>query len=141
MATARFQVVSLPRPAAEPAERALVNGALRARRDPSPPPARRFVWRFLAANNRSLAQATTVYPDARSCFEAMNDMKQNLAEAVCELTRDEDGLWMWTVRLSTDVVASTHRYPRQVRARLTCDTFLALAATPDVFENVQVVYR
>lgn len=143
MAIARFQVVSLPR--AVPDYRpATPRHAKRLAAEP-PAPARvqprRFTWRFLAANNRSLATATEIFPDAASCIAAMEELKRGLADAACEFTRDESGLWRWTVRVDQTAAASSYSYRRQVRARITCDTFFALATDLSTSDNVQVVYR
>jgi hypothetical protein len=46
------------------------------------------------------------------------------------------------VRLGDEVVATAARsYPRQVRARLTCDAFLQLVAETAASTAVQVMYR
>lgn len=139
MGTARFQVVSLPR--SVPHSQPVLPEPSRARAAEALPAQRRFTWRFLAANNRSLATATDVFPDAASCIAAMQELRRGLATAVREFSRDDDGLWRWTVRLDGDVAASSNSYRRQVRARITCDTFFALAGDPSALDNVQVVYR
>lgn len=139
MAGARFQVVSLPRSVLDSRSAAARDAKVRATEPPTP--GRRFTWRFLAANNRSLATATTVFPDASSCLEALRAVRRALPIAVCEFSRDDDGLWRWTIRLDDVEVASATSYRRHVRARITCDNFLALAGDPATLENVQVVYR
>ncbi len=139
MVTARFQVVSLPR--SVPAYSSVSGKRSATQVEAAPSQSRRFTWRFLAANNRSLAMATEVFPDAISCIAALHQLKRGLAEAACELSRDEDGLWRWTVRLGDVIATSSHRYPRQVRAKITCDTFFALADDPAALHNIQVVYR
>lgn len=85
--------------------------------------------------------ATEVFPDATSCIAAMHELKRGLAAAACEFSRDDDGLWRWTVSIEGNPAAASHSYRRQVRARITCDTFFALAGDPTVLDNVQVVYR
>ncbi len=134
--TARFQVVSLPRRTVDDR----VDGAV-----PAPAadvrPRRRFTWRFLAANNRSLATVDGFFPDAASCIASIHELKRGLKSAECDYVRDENGLWTWVVHVDQAVVASTHRYPRQLRARMTCESFRLLASDPAATRNVQVVYR
>jgi hypothetical protein len=49
---------------------------------------------------------------------------------------------VWRVRLGDEVVATAARsYPRQVRARLSCDAFLQLVAEAAAATAVQVMYR
>lgn len=141
MAVARFQVLSLPRSVAA---LSAVTSAVSGRATPPEIDVvmpRRFTWRFLAANNRALAVASNSFADASSCVEAMYELRSRLATAKREIIRGEDGLWMWKVVLDTDVATSSHRFRRQVRARMTCDTFFALAADDASLEAVQVVYR
>lgn len=140
MATARFQVVSLPRPLPESRPMSVHDAKTRDAEPPLPPP-RRFTWRFLAANNRSLAIATEIFPDATSCIAALHELRRGLELAACEFSRDDAGLWRWTVRVDGNVAASSQSYRRQVRARITCDTFFALAGKAAALDNVQVVYR
>lgn len=128
--SARFQVLCLPRQ----------QGA-----DPNIPDVaagrRRFTWRFLAANNRSLAVAGASFPDATSCVAAIHDLKRGLKSARCELERDAKGHWTWSVRVDRAVVASAHSYPRQLRARMTCENFFELASDPAALADMKVVYR
>lgn len=146
MATARFQVLSLPRPTTDlptPGTSAVKSSTGRSKKSvpvPSPQP-RRFTWRFLAGNNRSLATAAQIFPDAGSCIAAMHELKRGLANAACEYSRDEAGLWRWTVRVEGTMAASSNGYRRHLRAKITCDTFFALAADPAAIANVHVVYR
>lgn len=135
--TARFQVVSLPKRAAD--DRSGDGG--QAPNVTAARPRRRFTWRFLAANNRSLAAASGSFPDAASCLASIHELKVGLESAECEYIRDDNGLWTWVVRVDREVVASTHRYPRQLRARMTCESFCQLASEPAATQNVQVVYR
>ena len=132
MASARFQVVSLPRDAVSDAPAGNKEAD-------SVGSGRRFVWRFLAANNRSLATASDVYPDVESCLRAVTDVKQGVQSVDPQFTREADGKWQWTIPVKDGAARSTHSYRRQVRARLTCATFLELVAEPGVI--VQVVYR
>lgn len=139
MAVARFQVVSLPRTTAEVPSVKFDDDGVVVRVEPTR--RRRFTWRFLAANNRSLAMASTVYPDVSSCLAALYDLKRGLDTAQCEYLRDDKGMWRWVVRVGDSTAASSNGYPRQVRARLTCESFFHLAADPQALQNVQFVYR
>lgn len=135
--SARFQVISLAKQYAGDQ----ADGVKQEPADAAARPRRRFTWRFLAANNRSLAAASGSYPDAASCIASIHELKRGLKAAECEYIRDEKGLWTWVVRVDRAVVASTHRYPRQLRARMTCESFCELAIEPAATMNVQVVYR
>lgn len=137
MAMARFQVVPaaryvhLPTPP-ESGRDAGVAG----------PRATGFAWRFMSANNRSLARSAQTAPDVESCLAAIRILQESLPHAVGETSRDGAGQWMWRVRVDGEVVATTTRtYQRQVRARLMCDSFLELVAQTPRSAPVQVIYR
>lgn len=141
MAAARFQVVSVARSAARvPLPREPEGGA-----GSSPTPnsrVRGFTWRFMSANNRSLARSAHTSPDVESCLAMIRLLQEGLSEAVAETSRNGNGQWVWRVRLGDEVVATAARsYPRQVRARLTCDSFLQLVAETAPSAAVQVMYR
>lgn len=127
MASARFQIVSIARPVARGAAGRST--------------ARRFTWRFLAANNRSLAATTAVFTDVDACLADLLALQRGLPGAASEYTRDATGKWRWAVRVAETGAASTHGYARQLRARTTCATFLTLVAQVDARGGVQVVYR
>jgi hypothetical protein len=141
MAAARFQVVSLSRAGRVPASREPVttSGA------PADLPSLRsrgFTWRFMSANNRSLARSAHACPDVESCLAAIRNLQEGLADAVAETSRNGNGQWVWRIRLADEVVATAARsYPRQVRARLTCTAFLQLVAETATSTPVQVMYR
>jgi hypothetical protein len=137
MAVARFQVVRAVRAAHVPAPR-----------EPGPHPgvaahrAPGFAWRFLSANNRSLARSVRTCPDVASCLAAIRILQEGLPRAVGETARNGNGQWVWRVRMAGEVVATTTRtYPRQARARLMCDSFLELVAETLASTPVQVIYR
>ena len=140
MAAARFQVVSLSRSARVPTPREPTsNGSWT---DIPPPRARGFTWRFMSANNRSLARSAHACPDVESCLASIRVLQEGLPEAVAETSRNGNGQWVWRVRLADEVVATAARsYPRQVRARLTCTAFLQLVAETAATTPVQVMYR
>jgi hypothetical protein len=96
----------------------------------------------MSANNRSLARSAHTSPDVESCLEEIRVLQKGLQEAVGETSRNGHGQWVWRVRLADEVVATAARsYPRQVRARLTCNAFLQLVADTAAETPVQVMYR
>ncbi|MDQ3764508.1 MAG: hypothetical protein M3460_24010 [Actinomycetota bacterium] len=141
MAAARFQVVPASRSARVPVLRehdaaAGSSAELASSRE------RGFTWRFMAANNRSLARSTQISPDVESCLAAIRTLQQGLPSAVAETSRNEHGQWVWRVRIADEVVATAARsYPRRVRARITCNAFLRLATETASSALVQVMYR
>ncbi|MGH3769043.1 MAG: hypothetical protein ACRDTX_28490 [Pseudonocardiaceae bacterium] len=141
MAAARFQVVSVARSALVPAPREPEDGA-GSWADIPLPRTRGFTWRFMSANNRSLARSARTSPDVEACLEEIRLLQEVLVDAVGETSRNGRGQWVWRVRVADEVVATAARsYPRQVRARLTCNAFLQLAAETAVSTPVQVMYR
>jgi uncharacterized protein YegP (UPF0339 family) len=141
MAAARFQVVSavrslrIPAPP-EPDAAAEPRGELALAREQG------FTWRFMSANNRSLAKSAQIAPDVDSCLETIRTLREGVAHAVGETSRDGYGQWMWRIRLADEVIATAARsYPREIRARMTCDAFMLLVATTPGSAPVQVMYR
>ena len=141
MAAARFQVVSVARSLARvPFPREPEGGAGSSHTSNSR--GRGFTWRFMSANNRSLARSAHTSPDVESCLATIRLLQEGLSDAVAETSRNGNGQWVWRVRLGDEVVATAARsYPRQVRARLTCDSFLQLVAETAPSAAVQVMYR
>jgi hypothetical protein len=141
MATARFQVVSVARSLAVPAQCELGVGA----GSWAETPHRRvgeFTWRFMSANNRSLARSAHTSPDLESCLQDIRTLQRGLPFAIAETSRDGHRQWVWRLRLAGIVVATAARsYPRQVRARITCSAFVHLAAETVSSGAVQVRYR
>ena len=141
MAAARFQVVSVARSAARVPLPREPEGSAGSANTPNPR-VRGFTWRFMSANNRSLARSAYTSPDVESCLETIRLLQEGLSDAVAETSRNGNGQWVWRVRLGDEVVATAARsYPRQVRARLTCDSFLQLVAETAPTTAVQVMYR
>ena len=139
MAAARFQVVSVPRSARVPVPRE-PDGEAGAWADVPHPRARGFTWRFMSANNRSLARSAHTSPDVESCLATIRVLQDGLPDAVGETSRNGHGQWVWRVRVADEVVATAARsYPRQVRARLTCNAFLQLVAETADSAPVQVM--
>ncbi|MGH3786606.1 MAG: hypothetical protein ACRDRG_08655 [Pseudonocardiaceae bacterium] len=141
MAAARFQVVSVARSAHVPVPREPDAGAGSWAEIPHPRE-RGFTWRFMSANNRSLARSAYTSPDVETCLASIRSLQQGLADAIGETSRNGHGQWVWRVRMADDVVATAARsYPRQVRARMTCDAFLQLVKETASSAPVQVMYR
>lgn len=104
--------------------------------------ARGFSWRFMSANNRSLATSTHTCADVESCLATIRALQESLPRAVGETTRNRQRQWVWRVRLDGEVIATAARsYSRQVRARMTCDAFFNLVAETAGSAPVQVMYR
>jgi hypothetical protein len=141
MAAARFQVVSVagtpPTPVSpEPDAGAESVAGLALPRE------RAFTWRFMSANNRSLARSAQISPNVESCLATIRALEEGLPHAVSETSRNGHGQWVWQVRLADEVVATAARsYPREIRARMTCNAFLQLVAETAGLAPVQVVYR
>jgi hypothetical protein len=141
MAAARFQVVSAVRSIRVPAPR---EPAESAGSGAAPPMTvnRGFTWRFMSANNRSLAKSAQVAPDVESCLETIRTLREGLPHSVGETSRNGHGQWVWRIRLADEVIATAARsYPREIRARMTCDAFMLLVATTPDTAPVQVMYR
>jgi uncharacterized protein YegP (UPF0339 family) len=141
MAAARFQVVSLARGVLVPAPREPETrpgswGELVQPRE------REFTWRFMSANNRSLARSAQPSPTVEACLAGIRALQQGLPRVVTETLRNGHGQWVWRVRLDGEIVATAARsYPRQIRAQLTCEVFLQLVAQTAGSASVQVVHR
>ena len=101
-----------------------------------------FAWRFMSANNRSLARSVQTFADVESCLAAIRILQENQPRAVGETARNGNGQWVWRVRVTDEVVAITTRtYHRHVSARLRCASFLALIPETAGSTPVQVIYR
>ncbi len=141
MSAARFQVLSVARSVHVLASRAPVAGGGSWAGIPRPRE-RGFAWRFLSANNRSLATSVHTSPDVESCLAMIRTLQKGLLLAEGETSRNRQRQWVWRVRVDGEVVATAARsYARQVRARMTCDAFLQLVADTAVSAPVQVMYR
>ncbi|MFY9806171.1 MAG: hypothetical protein WCC38_04630 [Pseudonocardiaceae bacterium] len=145
MAEARFQVVSAVRCLLVPAPREPAEAAgawSEPRLEPAVTRAREFSWRFMSANNRSLAKSAQIAPDVESCLEAIRALRVRLPHTVAETSRNGHGQWIWRIRLDDDVIAIAARsYPREIRARMTADAFMLLVATSSASAPVHVMYR
>jgi hypothetical protein len=141
MAAARFQVVSVARSVSVPVPRE-PNGDTATWAEVPQPRERGFTWRFMSANNRSLAKSARTSPDLESCLATIRVLQEGLLQAVGETSRNGHGQWVWWIRLDDEVVATaTRSYPREIRARMTCDAFKQLVAQTLGSAPVQVMYR
>ena len=72
-------------------------------------------WRFLSANNRNLARSVRAFPDEAACAQAVDVLKSRLSTAEVITVRDEQGLWLWQLRLDgVPVGVSTRKYQRRL---------------------------
>jgi hypothetical protein len=141
MAAARFQVVSVGRSAHVPVPREPDAGAGSWAEIPHPRE-RGFTWRFMSANNRSLAKSARTAPDVECCLARIRILQEGLSLAVAETLRNRHRQWVWRIRLGDEVIATAARdYQRQVRAQLACNAFLYLVAETAGSASVQVMYR
>jgi hypothetical protein len=141
MAAARFQVVSVARSVSVPVPRE-PDGVAASWAEVPLPRERGFTWRFMSANNRSLAKSARTSPDLESCLATIRVLQEGLLQAVGETSRNGHGQWVWSIRLDDEVVATaTRSYPREIRARMTCDAFKQLVAQTLGSAPVQVMYR
>jgi hypothetical protein len=141
MAAARFQVVSVGRSAHVPVPHEPDAGAGSWAEIPHPRE-RGFTWRFMSANNRSLAKSARTAPDVESCLATIRILQESLPLAIAETSRNGHGQWVWRIRLGDEVIATAARsYPREIRARMTCAAFLQQVAETAGSAPVQVMYR
>jgi hypothetical protein len=106
-------------------------------------------WRFMSANNRSLAQSVRIFPDVESCLAAVRELRAELtgladeladAESCCVIVRDGPRHWVWRINLAgVDLVVSSRRYERRVQAKNSCTSFLGLLREAGAVDLAQVV--
>ncbi|WP_051792542.1 hypothetical protein [Amycolatopsis jejuensis] len=98
-----------------------------------------IVWRFLSANNRSLAQSVNSFPDAASCADAVRVLRAGLAVAEVVTVRDTGGKWRWQVRIGgTAVGVSARSYLRRLHAVYSGNSFRELAEHSSAGSAVRV---
>ncbi|HEY6425399.1 MAG TPA: hypothetical protein VIY28_19585 [Pseudonocardiaceae bacterium] len=137
MSVSRFQVVPAARYVHVPVSREPGPHA-----GAGPPRVAGFAWRFMSANNRSLARSAQTCPDVESCLAAIRTLQEHLPRTVGETTRNGNGQWVWRVRVADEVVATGARtYQRHVRARLMCNAFLEQVAETASSAPVQVIHQ
>ncbi len=97
-------------------------------------------WRFLSANNRSLAQAPAVFPTADACAKAVVELRDRLADSTASTARDTH-LWSWRIRVDgADLAVSSRRYHRRVQAQYACRSFLELVAVAPIADLPRVAH-
>jgi hypothetical protein len=111
-------------------------------------------WRFMSANNRSLAQSVRIFPDVESCLAAVRELRAELTELadepadaesgcvadLCVIVRDGPRHWVWRINLAgVDLVVSSRRYERRVQAKNSCTSFLGLLREAGAVDLAQVV--
>lgn len=135
MAAARFQVLSALDRTPVPGT---VSGGIDAVGD-GPPPGP-VTWRFMSANNRSLARSARTFPDVDSCLAAVRALGGLLPTAACAILRDGPRHWVWRVRVAgVDEVVSSRRYERRVQAANSCMSFLDLVGGAECVDLCQLV--
>jgi uncharacterized protein YegP (UPF0339 family) len=89
----------------------------RLRGRPAAGPSGSVMWRFLSANNRSIAQSVRSFPDKDSCARALHALRARLGLAKVVTVRDEQGMWLWQLRIGgVPVGVSSRKYQRRLHA-------------------------
>lgn len=71
-------------------------GATRPRRsDEHGGPSPQYTWRFLTANNRTLARSALTYSNLPACLAAIRAFQAAAGRAVAETGSDGRGQWTW----------------------------------------------
>ncbi|WP_146073768.1 hypothetical protein [Amycolatopsis sp. CA-126428] len=97
------------------------------------------VWRFLSANNRSLAQSATSFPDAPSCAEAVRVLRDHLELAEVVTVRDTRGKWLWQIKIDGAAVGMSARsYQRRLHAVNSGNSFRELAERSPAVSGARV---
>lgn len=97
------------------------------------------VWRFLSANNRSLAQSATSFPDAAACADAVRVLRKWLAAAEVVTVRDTQGKWLWHVKIDGVAVGvSARSYQRRLHAVNSGNSFRELAEGSPAVSDARV---
>ncbi|GAA4431228.1 hypothetical protein ACFQV2_10630 [Actinokineospora soli] len=101
-----------------------------------------MTWRFLSANNRTIAQSPTPFPDADLCRDAVRDLRERLAEASVVVARgDSAQLWLWRVRIAgSDVAVSSRKYHRRVQAAYASRCFLELVGATGISDAPRLLH-
>jgi uncharacterized protein YegP (UPF0339 family) len=87
------------------------------------------VWRFLSANNRTVAQSPNCFATHAECLRFLRELRSKLLRAALLSIRDERGHWTWRLHEDgVDLAASSRAYPRRIRAHETAESFRLLAA-------------
>jgi hypothetical protein len=97
-------------------------------------------WRFLSANNRSIARSINDFPDSYACLLSLHELQLGLGTSDVATVRNRQGLWRWQLRVGERALAvSSRQYQRRIRAHDAGDCFRDLAANVDDVRNLQLV--
>ncbi|MDQ2837483.1 MAG: hypothetical protein M3Y42_13700 [Actinomycetota bacterium] len=102
-------------------------------------------WRLVAANNRSIGRATSVFLGVGECVDDIARLTEQVGQSSASVQAHTDGHstagshWSWTVLLAGDPVAvSIHRYQRRVECERALRYFLdAVRLAPPVSQSVR----
>lgn len=104
---------------------------LRVNRAADVPTPTRVTWRLIAANNRPLGQASTVFAGVEECLDSIERLRRSAANAAVSVQFHSGQLsstgshWTWVALLDQQPVAtSTHRYKRRVECERGLRQFL-----------------
>ncbi|MFF0148016.1 hypothetical protein ATK36_2030 [Amycolatopsis sulphurea] len=88
----------------------------------------RVLWRFLSANNRSIARSAEDFPDPGACMVSLKELIRVVDTASILTVRTGQGLWRWQLRAgSADLAVSGRQYQRRIRASDAGSAFQDLA--------------
>ena len=76
-------------------------------------------WRLLSNNNREIGRGLDSFADADSCHVAVKELQNSLDRLEPMIKRADAHRWIWV--LADDgraVIASAHRFDRQIRCTL-----------------------
>ena len=114
MAAARFQVVSVARSATRVPLPREPDGSAGSWADIPLPRVRGFTWRFMSANNRSLARSAHTSPDVESCLATIRLLQEGLPDAVGETSRNGNGQWVWQQITASAPMSTRKRHLRTI---------------------------
>jgi uncharacterized protein YegP (UPF0339 family) len=96
-------------------------------------------WRFIASNNRVIANGGDGTEDANAARVLLADMQRELCEATPASYQDSAGRWRWDVRHGGTVLAASSRwYHRRVDCETTLAHFMHAAPGAPVVDGVRV---
>lgn len=100
----------------------------------------RVVWRFLSANNRSIARSVRDFPDAYACLSSLKELISVVEAASVVTVRTGQGLWRWQLRSgSGELAVSSRQYQRRIRAHDAGRGFQELATKVDDVADLRLV--
>ncbi|WP_236788886.1 hypothetical protein [Amycolatopsis sp. GM8] len=100
----------------------------------------RVDWRFLSANNRSIARSVHDFPDAYACLNSLTELIKGLDGANVVTVRNGQGMWHWQLRAGAVALAvSSRQYQRRIRAHAAGGGFLTLAKQVHDVTGLQLV--